>query len=73
MRLKETSFRELQQRRGQTEARIAIFKHAFLGSPLLAKGHRNQARLVAWNVLTHDLWLLAGLEKRENMAFRKAG
>jgi hypothetical protein len=73
MRLKESSFCELHQRRGQTEARIAIFKHAFLGSPLLAKGHRNQARLVAWNVLTHDLWLLAGLEKREKMAFRQAG
>ncbi len=73
MRLKETSFRELQQRRGQTEARIAIFKNAFLGSPLLAKGHQNQARLVAWNVLTHDLWLLAGLERREKIAFRKAG
>jgi hypothetical protein len=64
MRLKEARFRELQQRRGQTEARIAIFKNAFLGAPLLAKGHQNQARLVAWNVLTHDLWLLAGLEKK---------
>ena len=73
MRLREPSFRQLLQRRGQTEARIAIFKNAFLGSPLLAKGHRNQARLVAWNVLTHDLWLLAGLEKKEKVAFRKAG
>jgi hypothetical protein len=73
MRLKEPGFVELQQRRGQTEARIAIFKNAFLGSPLLAKGHRNQARLVAWNVLTHDLWLLAGLEKAEERAFRQAG
>ena len=62
MRLHEATFRQLQQRRGQTEARIAIFKNAFLGAPLLAKGHQNQARLVAWNVLTHDLWLLAGLE-----------
>ncbi len=73
MRLQEPSFRQLQQRRSQTEARIAIFKNAFLGSPLLAKGHRNQARLVAWNVLTHDLWLLAGLEKKEKVAFRRAG
>lgn len=73
MRWKEPSFRQLQQRRGQTEARIAIFKNAFLGSPLLAKGHQNQARLVAWNVLTHDLWLLAGLAQAEKMPFRRAG
>jgi hypothetical protein len=73
MRLKDTSFQQLQMRRGQTEARIAIFKNAFLGSPLLAKGHQNQARLVAWNVLTHDLWLLAGLEKKAKVEFRKTG
>lgn len=75
-RLKQAAFRELQQRRGQTEARIAIFKNAFLGSPLLAKGHQNQARMAAWNVLTHDLWLLAGLEKKakkEKVALRKTG
>lgn len=72
-RLKEPAFRELQQRRGQTEARIAIFKHAFLGSPLLSKGYQNQTRMVAWNVLTHDLWLLAGLETKEKIAFRKTG
>jgi len=72
MRLQEPSFRQLQRRRGQTEARIAIFKNAFLGAPLLAKGYENQARLVAWNVLTHDLWLLAGLKKREKTVFRKA-
>jgi hypothetical protein len=71
-RLREARFQQLHQRRGQTEARIAIFKNAFLGAPLLAKGHENQARLVAWNVLTHNLWLLAGLPKRELRALRKA-
>jgi hypothetical protein len=71
-RLREARFQQLQLRRGQTEARIAIFKNGFLGAPLLAKGHENQARQVAWAVLTHDLWVLAGLPKREKHAFRKA-
>ena len=70
-RLREAQFQQLHQRRGQTEARIAIFKNAFLGAPLLVKGHENQARLVAWNVLTHNLWLLAGLPKRESRALRR--
>jgi hypothetical protein len=71
-RLREERFQQLHQRRGQTEARIAIFKNAFLGAPLVAKGHQNQARQVAWNVLTHNLWLLASLPKRESRALRKA-
>lgn len=71
-RLRDARFQQLQLRRGQTEARIAIFKNGFLGAPLLAKGHENQARQVAWAVLTHDLWLLAGLPKCEKRVFRKA-
>jgi hypothetical protein len=71
-RLREARFQQLHQRRAQTEARIAIFKNAFLGVPLVAKGYENQARQVAWNVLTHNLWLLAGLPKREARALSKA-
>jgi hypothetical protein len=71
-RLREAQFQQLQQRRAQTEARIAIFKNAFLGAPLLAKGYENQGRLVAWNVLTHNLWLLAGLPRRESRALSRA-
>ena len=70
-RLREARFRELQQRRGQTEARIAILKNAFLGAPMLAKGHDNQARQVGWSVLTHNLWLLASLPKRAKQAIRQ--
>ena len=58
-RMKNGKFVELQKRRSQTEARIAIFKNGFLGSPLLSKGHANQEREVAWNVLTHNLWVIA--------------
>src|SRR2546427_3575169 len=53
-RMKDGKFVELQKRRSQTEARISIFKNGFLGSPLLSKGHANQEREVAWNVLAHN-------------------
>ena len=62
-RMKDGKFVELQKRRSQTEARIAIFKHGFLGSPLLSKGHANQEREVAWNVLAHNLWVIARLPR----------
>jgi hypothetical protein len=58
-RMKEGKFVELQKRRSQTEARMAIFKNGFLGSPLLSKGQANQEREVAWSVLTHNLWVIA--------------
>jgi hypothetical protein len=58
-RMREERFVELQKRRSQTEARIAIFKNGFLGAPLLSKGQANQEREVAWNVLTHNLWVIA--------------
>ena len=58
-RMKDGKFVELQKRRSQTEARISIFKNGFLGSPLLSKGHGNQEREVAWNVLAHNLWVIA--------------
>ena len=58
-RMKDVKFAEMQKRRSQTEARIAIFKNGFLGNPLLSKGHANQVREVAWNVLTHNLWVIA--------------
>jgi hypothetical protein len=62
-RMKDGKFAGLQTRRSQTEARIAIFKNGFLGSPLLSKGHANQEREVAWNVLAHNLWVIARLPR----------
>lgn len=70
--MKEPWYQRLHHRRAQTEARIAIFKNAFLGAPLLSKGHQNQARQVAWTVLTHNLWLLAGLPQRARRAIALA-
>jgi len=62
-RMKEPRFVEMQQRRSQTEARIAIFKNGFLGSPLLSKGYGNQQREVASSVLAHNLWVIARLPR----------
>jgi hypothetical protein len=71
-RLRDERFRELCKRRGQTEARIGIFKNVFLGTPLLAKGYENQTRHVAWAVLAHNLWLLTGLPVKRKLALRPA-
>jgi hypothetical protein len=71
-KMKDAKFVELQRRRSQTEARISIFKNGFLGSPLLSKGHANQSRDVAWNVLAHNLWVIARLPQRPAKVLLKA-
>jgi len=71
-RMKGSEFVELQQRRSQTEARIAIFKNGFLGSPLLSKGYENQSREVAWSVLAHNLWVIARLPQADVKALANA-
>jgi hypothetical protein len=64
-RLKEEDFRALQQRRGQTEGRVGIFKNVYLGRPLRSKGFVHRERTVAWAVLAHNLWLIAELPQRQ--------
>lgn len=71
-RMKDSEFVTMQQRRSQTEARIAIFKNGFLGSPILSKGHENQSREVAWSVLAHNLWVIARLPQAPAMALAAA-
>lgn len=71
-RLRDGRFAALQQRRAQTEARIAIFKNGFVGAPLMARGYEAQARQVAWCVLAHNLWLLAGLPRKGQEQVPKA-
>ena len=60
-RMKEKRFAELQKRRAQTEGRIGILKNDFFGCPLRNKGFAHRELAVAWAVLAHNLWLLAGL------------
>lgn len=50
------------KRRGGTEARIAIFKNCFTGSPCRAKGFAHREQAVGWAVLAHNLWVLARRE-----------
>lgn len=51
------------RRRGGTEARIAIFKNCFTGSPCRAKGFEHREQAVGWAVLAHNLWVLARREQ----------
>lgn len=59
----EKDFLYHQKRRGQTEARIGIFKNNFLGKPLKSKGFKNKNQSVSWSILSHNLWVLARLAK----------
>ena len=67
-RMVEERFVQLQRRRSQTEGRIAIFKNGFLGRPLRAKGFAHREMAVAWQVMTHNLWVLARLEQKQELA-----
>ncbi len=58
-KLEDPYFRQLQTRRGSTEARISIFKNAFLGTPLRSKGFENRKTRIEWCILAHNLWKLA--------------
>ncbi len=60
-RMGSWKFARLQRRRSQTEGRIAIFLHNFLGEPLRSKGFAHRQLAVGWGVLTHNLWVLARL------------
>ena len=73
-RMKGKKFARLQRRRAQTEARIGILKHGFLGEPMRAKGAGHRELALAWGVLMHDLWMLARLRKvkQEPAALRQA-
>jgi len=59
----DAEFARLQKRRGQTEGRIGILKHGFLGSPMRSKGFEHRQLAVVWGVLTHNLWKLATMRR----------
>lgn len=58
-KLADETFCRLQKRRGATEARIGIFKNAYLGKPLKSKGFKNRKTRIQWCILTHNLWKLS--------------
>lgn len=63
-RLRDKAFRGHQIRRAQTEGRIAIIMHGFLGNPARKWGYKSKARLCAWGILAHNLWVLARLPRQ---------
>jgi hypothetical protein len=65
-RMRSWKFVKLQRRRSQTEGRISIIIHNFLGSPIRSKGFAHRQLAVGWGVLTHNLWVLARLPKRKS-------
>jgi hypothetical protein len=67
-RMGEARFAQLQRRRSQTEGRIGIFPNGFLGRPLRSQGFEHRELAVSWQVLTHNLWVLARLEQRAALA-----
>jgi hypothetical protein len=68
----DAAFRTGLRRRGGTEARIAIFKHAFAGSPCRAKGLPARQLAVSWAVLAHNLWVLARLKLTQDRQVAEA-
>jgi hypothetical protein len=58
-KLEDDVFCKLQTRRGSTEARIGIFKNAYLGKPLRSKGFSHRSTRIHWCIFTHNLWKLA--------------
>jgi hypothetical protein len=70
-RLRSWKFVKLQRRRSQTEGRISIIIHNFLGCPLRDKGFAHRQLAVDWAVLTHNLWVLARLPIKEVQTKKK--
>ncbi len=68
-KLEDDEFCRLQKRRGGTEARIGIFKNAYLGTPLRSKGFKNRRVRIDWCILAHNLWKLArmAVQRREEI------
>lgn len=64
-RLEDDYFCQLQKRRGGTEARIGIFKNAYLGKPLRNKGFENRKTRIEWCILAHNLWKLARMAAQQ--------
>ena len=64
-RMRSWKFVKLQRRRSQTEGRISIIIHNFLGCPIRSKGFSHRQMAVGWGVLTHNLWVLARLSIRQ--------
>lgn len=70
-KLEDETFCRLQQRRGGTEARIGIFKNAYLGRPMRSKGFKNRRMRIEWCILAHNLWKLARMAAQQREEIEK--
>jgi IS5 family transposase len=68
VRSRSWKFKRLQRRRAQTEGRISIIKNVFLGQRLRSKGFAHRELTVTWTVLVHNLWVLARMGRRAEVA-----
>ena len=71
-RLEENEFREAQNRRSQTEARISILSNCFCGSPMQQKGFDHRYIHMGLSILSHNLWVLARLKIAQEKARQQA-
>ncbi len=67
-RLKEDEFRQAQNRRSQTEARISILSNCFCGSPMKQKGFDNCHVHMGLSILSHNLWVLGRVKIAQEQA-----
>lgn len=70
-RLEDDEFRRLQTRRAGTEARIGLFKNAYLGTPLRSKSFTNRKTRLEWCILAHNLWKLSRMAAQERERVEK--
>ena len=71
-RLEEKEFRQAQNRRSQTEARVGIITHCFCGSPMKQKGFEHRHIHMGLSVLSHNLWVLGRLKVAQQNAQQQA-
>ena len=71
-RLEEDEFRQAQNRRSQTEARISILSNCFCGSPMKQKGFDNRHIHMGLSILSHNLWVLGRLKIAQEQAQQEA-
>lgn len=72
-RLQDPAVKAGMKRRGGTEARIAIFKNVFMGSPAKGRSFGARERACGWAVLTHNLWVLARLPQKASAEAKPRG
>jgi hypothetical protein len=71
-RLDEDEFRQAQNRRSQTEARISILSNCFCGSPMKQEGFANRHVHMGLSILSHNLWVLGRLKIAQEQAKKEA-